>query len=428
MALRGQILLEPLRMDDSDEYVSDVENIQAPRRSKRNLKVNGDLKGSNGGYTWEGDYQRSWEFVQEDEAGSLAGIVSGLLELKKKRIIKNVTPFQRGIIRNLILVIDASSSMTEKDLRPNRYALTITSAIQFITEFFDQNPISQLGVIVMRNGIAQLLSQVSGNPQDHIDALKSLKKIEPKGDPSLQNALEMARGLLLHVASHCTREILIIYGSLLSIDPGNIHKTIRSLVEESVRVKIIGLSAQVSICKEICKKTNFNDESSYKVILNEHHFKDLLMEAVIPLPVNKVNKSFTLVKMGFPSRISEDTPSFCSCHSKLTYGGYVCPNCKSKVCSLPTVCPCCNMMLILSTHLARSYHHLIPLKNFEEVPVAGEYESSHCFACQTEFPGVVPNRATSSRYSCKDCNQHFCIDCDVFIHETLHNCPGCENS
>lgn len=414
-------------MDDSDEYISDVEDIQVKRRSTRKSQVKSDLKGANGGYSWEDEYQRSWDIVKEDEAGSLAGIVSGLIESKKKRIIKNVTPFQRGIIRNLILVIDMSSSMLEKDLRPNRHALTITNVIQFITEFFDQNPISQLGIIVMRNGIAQLVSQVSGNPQDHIDALKSIKKLEPKGDPSLQNALEMSRGLLLHVASHCTREVLVVFGSLLTIDPGNIHKTVKSLVEEKVRVKIIGLSAQVSICKEICKKTNFNDESSYKVILNEHHFKDLLTEAVVPLPVNKINKSFTLVKMGFPSRVSQDTPSFCSCHSKLTYGGYVCPNCKSKVCSLPTICPCCNMMLILSTHLARSYHHLIPLKNFEEVPVADEYDSTQCFACQSEFPDFIANKTTSSRYRCVDCNQHFCIDCDVFIHEMMHNCPGCEN-
>ncbi|CDR36743.1 CYFA0S01e04082g1_1 [Cyberlindnera fabianii] len=414
-------------MDDSDSYESEDDNVQVKRRNTRKSVKRGELAGQNGGYAWEDEYQRSWDIVKEDEGGSLAGIVDGMLEARKKRVLKNVTPFQRGIIRHLILVLDLSASMLEKDLRPNRHALTVTNAMAFVTEFFDQNPISQLGIVVMRNGIAQLVSQVSGNPQDHLDALKTIRKLEPKGDPSLQNALEMSRGLLLHVASHCTREVLIVFGSLFSIDPGNIHKTINSLVEENVRVKIIGLSAQVSICKEICKKTNFNDETSYKVILHEHHFKDLLMDAVVPLPVNKISKSFTLVKMGFPSRKSEDIPSFCSCHSKLTYGGYICPNCKSKCCSLPTICPCCNMMLILSTHLARSYHHLIPLKNFEEVPVSDEYTSEMCFGCHSQFPSGVITKTTSSRYSCGDCGNHFCIDCDVFIHETLHNCPGCED-
>jgi hypothetical protein len=27
---------------------------------------------------------------------------------------------------------------------------------------------------------------------------------------------------------------------------------------------------------------------------------------------------------------------------------------------------------------------------------------------------------------CGHCNQLFCFDCDAFIHEILHNCPGCE--
>lgn len=31
----------------------------------------------------------------------------------------------------------------------------------------------------------------------------------------------------------------------------------------------------------------------------------------------------------------------------------------------------------------------------------------------------------SSRYECTACGHHFCIDCDLFCHEVLHNCPGC---
>ena len=31
----------------------------------------------------------------------------------------------------------------------------------------------------------------------------------------------------------------------------------------------------------------------------------------------------------------------------------------------------------------------------------------------------------SSRYACEVCGNHFCIDCDLFAHEVLHNCPGC---
>lgn len=28
---------------------------------------------------------------------------------------------------------------------------------------------------------------------------------------------------------------------------------------------------------------------------------------------------------------------------------------------------------------------------------------------------------------CPKCKQYFCLDCDIYIHESLHNCPGCES-
>ena len=27
---------------------------------------------------------------------------------------------------------------------------------------------------------------------------------------------------------------------------------------------------------------------------------------------------------------------------------------------------------------------------------------------------------------CPDCRNLFCLECDAYIHEQLHNCPGCE--
>lgn len=87
--------------------------------------------------------------------------------------------------------------MTEKDLRPNRYHLTLRYAAEFVTEYFEQNPISQLGVIGMRDGIAVRISDMSGNPTEHIEKLRKMRADEPQGNPSLQNALEMSRAALL---------------------------------------------------------------------------------------------------------------------------------------------------------------------------------------------------------------------------------------
>jgi len=33
----------------------------------------------------------------------------------------------------------------------------------------------------------------------------------------------------------------------------------------------------------------------------------------------------------------------------------------------------------------------------------------------------------SARYACETCGMFFCIDCDLFAHEIVHNCPGCQS-
>jgi transcription initiation factor TFIIH subunit 2 len=145
---------------------------------------------------WE-DVKRSWEDVVETADGSIT--VAELLEAeKRRRLMRDTTPLQRGIIRHLILVIDMSFAMTEKDLLPNRYTITLNYAVDFVREYYEQNPISQLGIIGMRDGVAVRISDMSGNPTDHIEKLRKWNTDrEPSGNPSLQNALEMCRGALL---------------------------------------------------------------------------------------------------------------------------------------------------------------------------------------------------------------------------------------
>lgn len=338
--------------------------------------------------------------------------------------------------------------MAEKDMRPSRYLLSIRYAQEFVTEFFEQNPISQLGVLGMRDGLALRISDVSGNPSEHIAALAGLAKEEPKGNPSLQNALEMARAALFHTPTHGTREVVIIFGALLTSDPGDIHVTIRALVKDRVRVSVVGLAARIAICAEMCAKTNGtgkDNASVYGVAMHEQHFRDLLMSHTTPPAIRAGEQTSvpSLLMMGFPSRIVQDQASFCACHADITRVGYTCPRCDSKVCSLPAQCPICDLQLIQSTHLARSYHHLFPLRNYGEVSWADARTKDvpHCFGCLALFP-VVPSEqeltrrkdaragrgagaSESSRYRCTNCDQHFCIDCDVFAHQVTHNCAGC---
>ncbi|KAL8365685.1 hypothetical protein RB595_004473 [Gaeumannomyces hyphopodioides] len=469
----------------------------------------GDKKGKRKGKAaWE-DLQRSWDVAEELAEGGLS--LEGRIEAeKRRRVLRDTTPIQRGIIRHLVMVLDMSLAMDEKDMLPSRHRVAVAYAVDFAREFFDQNPISQLAIIGMRDGVAVRISDMSGNPADHIEKLRQLVELPPMGNPSLQNALEMCRGTLFNTPSHGTREVVMIFGALSSSDPGDIHETIDGLVTDRIRVSIIGLSAQVFICEDLCRRTNAshsasepilvggNDESSgYMVAIDDVHFRELLLSVTRP-PATRQSQlqqqgaaaggggggaGASLLMMGFPSRTTGTDPALCACHNRPTRDGFLCTRCGSRVCRLPAECPACGLTLILSTHLARSYHHLFPLRIWVEVPWSDAHRSVACFACLAPFPDPatkgggaaaaasaaavaqdkrkgkegssgrhleVPSASTksgraqkkkggasaapetpkgvseSSRYMCQVCRKHFCIDCDVFAHEVVHNCPGCQ--
>ncbi|KGO36644.1 hypothetical protein PEX1_026190 [Penicillium expansum] len=183
--------------DSDEEYVGEVtedeDDLQVTRGDNPRAK-----RKQRGGAEWE--LSRTWETLVEGADGTINSTVEGLLEAgKRKRLLKDTTPLQRGIIRHLILILDLSQSMSEKDLRPTRYLLTLRYAQEFVREFFEQNPISQLGVLGLRDGLALRVSDMSGNPTEHLTAIQALKTQDPKGLPSLQNGLEMARGALFRL-------------------------------------------------------------------------------------------------------------------------------------------------------------------------------------------------------------------------------------
>ncbi len=84
-------------------------------------------------------------------------------------------------------------------------------------------------------------------------------------------------------------------GSLTTCDPGDIFETIKECQRNKVRCSIIGLAAEVHICKKICGET----EGVYSVILDELHLHDLCQKIAFPLP-NSDPGAQNLIRMGFP--------------------------------------------------------------------------------------------------------------------------------
>jgi transcription initiation factor TFIIH subunit 2 len=54
-------------------------------RTKTAAKPTDANQNPDGGYVWEGEFQRSWDLVQEDEEGSLTGVVAGLVQSGKRK-------------------------------------------------------------------------------------------------------------------------------------------------------------------------------------------------------------------------------------------------------------------------------------------------------------------------------------------------------
>eukprot|EP00850_Spirogloea_muscicola_P020398 SM000214S06792 [mRNA] locus=s214:92068:93893:- [translate_table: standard] len=244
---------------------------------------------------WQRTYadDRSWEALQEDEAGLLkpVNIAAQQRERRRRFLEAPAARIRRGMIRYLYLIVDLSCAAQEMDLRPSRMAVEAASVEVFVREFFDQNPLSHVGIIVLRKGVAERLTELSGNPEDHIRELR--KNLTCVGDASIQNALDLARDSLSQIPSYGQREILMLYAALCTCDPGDVTASIKRCKESRIRCSVVGLSAELYICKVLCEKTG----GRYSVAMSE----ELVLEHAPPPPTLAEAAVASLVRYEFVS-------------------------------------------------------------------------------------------------------------------------------
>lgn len=131
------------------------------------------------------------------------------------------------------------------------------------------------------------------------------------------------------------------------------------------------------------------------LLLCQPHLKELVLEHAPPPPAIAEFAVANLIKMGFPQRTAEGVISICSCHKEAKVGGgYTCPRCKARICELPTECCICGLTLVSSPHLARSYHHLFPIRPFDDISPSVLKDlhklPKNCYGCQLSLlnPGM----------------------------------------
>jgi transcription initiation factor TFIIH subunit 2 len=396
-----------------------------------------DVRRINKGYTWETIDVRSWDQIVEDPStGRLQSFERQKQIARKRRRDDGLRGVRRGIIRYSVLILDTSSGMDNTDLKPSRSEVVCSACCEYIREYFDQNPISQMAIVTTRDSSAKKLSGLSSNPNQHIDAVQEALRLGPYGDASLQNALDLARALLSTVPAYGDREILVAFGSLSTCDPGNIHATIGALVPEKIRCSAIGLGAEIHILRAMADVTS----GTYFVAMNEEHVGELLSAHVVPPPTTSRRVSASLIRMGFPvlRRLSEYRPCINNVDLKRRVG-FQCPRCAAWLSDMPCECILCGLMLVSSPHLARSYHHLFPVPKFLPVTkvrdATSEGGGKSAILVTKEIRTPVVTRCTgclrllpfetSLQVQCPRCKQIFCIDCDTFVHDALHHCPSC---
>ena len=381
--------------------------------------------------------------ILKDEFGNL---LIGTTKAKDKRLrerrehllthASTAKRIRRGMIRFVQVVVDLSRATMMSDLRPSRLQVLSEELQHFVRNFFDSNPLSQLALSCTRNGVAKVITDLSGNPQKHVDHLKLLGTqklgLDCSGDASVQNSLDVCLKQLRDVPPYGHREVLFMMTSLATCDPGDVFETIEQARANKLHCSVIGLGAEVHVLRTLAEKT----KGKYSVATGEPHLRQLLEEYAPPPPSLAKETPSSLVQMGFPNFMvtrGDEGAGLCFVgqESELSKGkAFTCPRCKSRVKDLPQACHVCGLSLVSSVHLARSYHHLFPVPLFTEVAAADEKEKAAnegrrdrqhaCYACGKEI------KEANITLKCPKCLKPYCITCDIFIHEQLHNCPGCE--
>jgi transcription initiation factor TFIIH subunit 2 len=70
--------------DEAGNYLNGKKRPEKAGRSKDQTATD-SRQNAEGTYVWEGEFERTWDLVQEDEEGSLTGVVAGLVQSGKRK-------------------------------------------------------------------------------------------------------------------------------------------------------------------------------------------------------------------------------------------------------------------------------------------------------------------------------------------------------
>lgn len=339
-------------------------------------------------FRWEEAFQSTWDRREGEE---------GVFALNVTRRTENL---QRGIVRRVLIVLDMSSAVEERDLLPSRKYYVKKAVVKFFKSFTESNPLSTVGLAVVSEGTSYLVSSIIGEAEE-IES--HITQIEGTGSFSLGAAFETVNDFF-QGCSFLKEVIFVISGfSFLGKSPLFLKN---HLINRGIIMHTIHMAGEMEILKRISKESG----GVFGVVNSPEDLSVLLGLICIP-PPHSASARLSMLRIGFPSVINENT--ICACHLELKEWGYECPFCTTKVCNVPGVCPICENILSAPVHLLKALHW----SNSAPIYTAGD--KGTCEGCM---------KAGAILHSCPECTHRLCAECTGFIRQELNFCIFCPDT
>ncbi|CDJ34691.1 general transcription factor IIH polypeptide 2, putative [Eimeria mitis] len=301
-----------MKQRNAEDYPSIDLVLQGLEASNNELAAGGE----------EEDYGQyaSWECLVEAE-GQLRLVGAADEEDEEQQTTKRIPHIKRALLRSLVILIDATDGMRETDFKPDRLTCATQMLEEFLGSFLLQNPLARIALVFMAESTAEVLcpsaaaaaaehqhqqqqqqqqqrmhgpsitssgllaqgtaSYFSSNVDELVAALVARRRRRTPAaahSPSLKNGLDRARALLGAAPPYCTREVLVVYGSIRTCDVGSIEESISELKSIKARCSVVSLAPEVRIVKTLAVQT----EGTFEVALHADHLRSLLMQHTQP--------------------------------------------------------------------------------------------------------------------------------------------------
>lgn len=342
------------------------------------------------------------------------------------------------------------------------------AVIKFISEFFEQNPISILGIIALKHDRSAFMISSIHEPKDsaslieeylaymkaYVDAtmmeirtrnsgLHTTESVAKNG-PSLLSGISLALKGLNAQKIPAPREVIVFYSSIFTLDDPKVSANFYTQKDDQkvltfpphISLSVISTKPPCHLITQLCRLST----GSCRVALDEKDISYLLVKQSLPSHVEDPNQPAALIPQGFPESLEDPTDP------KTT--GFICPRCEATVPGLPARCAVCGLNLVTNNALTRLSRHIHVIPKFvyhsEHRSTSAEYwhlkannngavgtyweeakKRGPCSGEIVECAGCFTKLLKQDTVHCAACLGIYCPTCEVVIQDQLFHCPTC---